>query len=177
MISFIRLTLVCLFLPSAVFAQTCPDLLPRSDEKAALLADIQTAPDEFTSRNLSRKLFEFWATAPDDNAQELLDSGMDRRAGYDFDAATIAFDALIEYCPNYPEGYNQRAFVRFLTADFEGALNDLEITVGFAPNHIAALAGMALTLQQMGRIDAAQMVLKRALALNPWLPERSMLIK
>ena len=46
-----------------------------------------------------------------------------------------------------------------------------------SPDHIAALAGKALTLTGLGRIDAAQGILRRALELNPWLPERGMLIE
>ncbi|MFT7523792.1 MAG: tetratricopeptide (TPR) repeat protein, partial [Candidatus Paceibacteria bacterium] len=144
---------------------------------ARLLATILAAPDEITSRFASRALFEFWATAPDDNAQELLDSGMSKRAAFDFGAANLAFDALIDYCPTYAEGYNQRAFVRFLQADFVAALDDLETTIELAPNHIAALAGMALTLHQLGRSQATQQVLRRALRLNPWLPERNLLLQ
>ena len=39
--------------------------------------------------------------------------------------ATDALDRLVEYCPNYAEGYNQRAFVSFLRQDFEAALVEL----------------------------------------------------
>jgi tetratricopeptide (TPR) repeat protein len=82
---------------------------------------------------------------------------------------------LIDYCPDYAEGYNQRAFVSFLTEDFEGALPDLDRTLELSPTHVGALAGKALTLLALSRQDEGQKVLKQALALNPWLSERALL--
>ena len=157
-------------------AQSCPELPPRADEKATLMEAVRLAPDAISARRSAHELWKFWAIAPDDKAQQLLDHGMARRGSYDFDAAKTAFDALIAYCPDYAEGYNQRAFIKFLREDYAAAISDLEKTIELAPDHIAALAGMALTLDRLGRIKASQSVLRQALALNPWLPERAMLI-
>jgi len=107
----------------------------------------------------------------------MLDWGMARRAIYDFDAAKEAFDALVAYCPDYAEGYNQRAFVAFLRGDYAAALEDLDEALARNPSHIAALSGKALTLMGLGRMAAAQGVLRDALALNPWLPERRYLVE
>ena len=172
------LLLPLLLVPAGVLAQqTCPPLPERADEKARLMEAVRKAPDYRSSRQAADALWRFWATAPDKRAQEMLDRGMSRRGVYDFDGARAAFDALIAYCPDYAEGYNQRAFINFLRADYATALGDLEKAVELAPDHIAALAGMALTLQRLGRIEASQRVLRKALALNPWLPERAMLIE
>jgi tetratricopeptide (TPR) repeat protein len=177
MLSFMRLFLIALLFPSTLAAQTCPPLPERTSERVELMEAVRTAPDYMTSRGAANNLWQFWSTAPDEKAQALLDRGMSKRGSYDFDGARSAFDELIAYCPNYPEGYNQRAFISFLREDFAAALMDLERTVELAPDHIAALAGMALTLQRMGRVEASQKVLREALALNPWLPERNLLIE
>ncbi len=86
--------------------------------------------------------------------------------------AIAAFDTLIEYCPQYAEGYNQRAFANFLQQDYALALEDLELALARNPNHIAAMSGKALTLMELGRHEAGQAVLREALKLNPWLAER-----
>jgi Tfp pilus assembly protein PilF len=101
---------------------------------------------------------------------------MERRAAYDFARALAFFDELVGYCPDYAEGWNQRAFVHFLNGDHALALEDLEIALSLSPGHIAAKAGLALTLMNLGRTEAGQSVLREALALNPWLPERGMLL-
>jgi tetratricopeptide (TPR) repeat protein len=172
-----RLFLIALLFPTTLAAQTCPPLPARAAERAELMEAVRIAPDYMTSRSAANKLWLFWSTAPDEKAQGLLDRGMSKRGSYDFDGAKAAFDELVAYCPDYAEGYNQRAFISFLREDFAAALMDLEKTVELAPDHIAALAGMALTLQRLGRVKASQKVLRDALALNPWLPERNLLIE
>jgi tetratricopeptide (TPR) repeat protein len=86
-----------------------------------------------------------------------------------------ALNRLIEYCPAYAEGYNQRAFTNYLQQDFEAALVDLDRALNILPTHVAALSGKALTLMGLGRSAEAQEVLRAALALNPWLQERALL--
>ncbi|MEP5198489.1 MAG: tetratricopeptide repeat protein, partial [Paracoccaceae bacterium] len=124
---------------------------------------------------IRQALWKLWATAPDAAAQALLDRGMSARGSYDFLGAIEAFDRLVEYCPDYAEGYNQRAFVNFLREDFEPALTDLDLALARNPNHVAALSGKALTLMGLGRGDEAQEVLREAIKLNPWIPERGLL--
>ncbi|MGO4915827.1 tetratricopeptide repeat protein [Pseudogemmobacter sp. W21_MBD1_M6] len=166
-----------LFLASPAFAQTCPVVTDQDPRKSELMSAVKDAPNEMEARALTNQLWEIWSKAPDAVAQEMLDRGMKHRAAYDFDAAIVAFDALIAYCPGYAEGYNQRAFVNFLRMDYPLAVGDLEKALELAPDHIAAMAGLALTLQGLGRTKAAQSALREALKLNPWLPERNMISK
>ncbi|MEM9550428.1 MAG: tetratricopeptide repeat protein, partial [Pseudomonadota bacterium] len=84
------------------------------------------------------------------------------------------FDTLIAYCPNYAEGYNQRAFVQFLRGDFRSAVEDLDRALALSPRHIAAMSGKALSLMGLDRLDEARLTMSDALALNPWLPERGL---
>ena len=153
----------------------CPPAPDVSEATTAILEQVRGAATEMEARALFNGVWELWTQAPDGPAQELLDRGMEARNAYDFIAALDAFDRLTEYCPEYAEGFNQRAFVNFLRADYEAALPDLEAALALRPDHVAALSGKALTLIGLGRADEAQIVLRQALALNPWLPERHLL--
>ncbi|MEM9474799.1 MAG: tetratricopeptide repeat protein [Pseudomonadota bacterium] len=163
---------LALFAPAAL---ACPALPDRSAEFAALFDEARAAPNEMLGRAASDKMWAIWTTAPDAAAQELLAQGMTARRYGDFLAAIRAFDALTTYCPDYAEGYNQRAFIYFLSGDPAKALPDLERTIAITPDHVGALSGLALTLIQLGREDEAQAYLRDALALNPWIPERGLL--
>lgn len=165
------------FVPAAGLAQSCPPAPDREAEIDALLGALKVAPDPAEGQRLSNALWAIWADAPDDRAQELLDRGMARRESYDYAGAIEAFDALVAYCPEYAEGYNQRAFVNFLRGEYAAALTDLERALARNPRHVAAMSGQALTLMHMGRMKAGQSVLRDALALNPWLPERAYLVE
>lgn len=164
--------LVALAAPASLSAETCP---PAPDHSAALdrlIAEVQVAPTEMQGRQIANQMWEYWADAPDARAQDMLDEGMRARANYDFATALDAFGRLIEYCPDYAEGYNQRAFVNYLRYEFEDSLVDLDRALDRSPRHIAALAGKGLVLIALGRDDEAQEVLRAAVALNPWLTER-----
>lgn len=155
-------------------AQTCPAVPDHVAGMEKLIMNIQAARTEADARLASDQMWELWTDAPDEQAQAMLDRGMTRRRSFDFLGALSDLDALVAYCPDYAEGYNQRAFVNYLAHDYAAALVDLDRAIALSPNHIAALSGRALTLVGLGRIADARQALETALALNPWLPERGL---
>lgn len=171
----IAITLIAMLGAGTAFAETCPAYAIDEDRRAALMGQVKIAPTEQVAQRISNKLWEIWTTAPNKQAQELLDEGMERRAAFDLDGAMIAFNALVDYCPDYAEGYNQRAFVLFIRQEYATALADLDAAIERSPEHLGALAGKALTLLGLKQDVAAQAVLREALELNPWLPERRFL--
>ena len=158
-------------------SSTCPAAPDHDAALSTLISKVQNAKTEFEGQQISNQMWALWADAPDATAQKMLDTGMSQRASYDYTGALEQFDALVAYCPDYAEGYNQRAFVNFLTGDYETALTDLDLALDRSPRHIAAIAGKAMTLIALQRDAEAQTVLRRALRLNPWLGERRFLIE
>lgn len=171
--------LVCALalIAAPAFAETCPPVGDYSDELAGLRIAANAAADERAGRVVSDKMWEIWLRAPDERAQTALDRGMRQRGSYDFAGAYDSFDLLVEYCPVYAEGYNQRAFISYLREDYPAALVDLDEALELSPNHVAAQSGRALTLMQLGQITEARVQLEAALKNNPWLSERALLAK
>lgn len=167
--------ILALLLPAGgALAAICPEAPDHSEALDGLIAQIQSAETETEARRISNRMWEFWADAPDQQAQAILDRGMTRRAAWDLLGALAEFDRLVDYCPDYAEGYNQRAFVNYLRQDFRAALVDLDRALDLSPRHVAAMSGKALTLLALDRIDEARNLLDAALKLNPWLPERGL---
>lgn len=161
-------------LASPVMA-ACPAAPDITSEMDGLIDRIHAATNDAAAREVSGEMWQLWLKAPDAIAQETLDNGMRRRASYDFLGAIAQYDKLIEYCPAYAEGYNQRAFVHFLTESYEKALVDLDAALALSPRHVGAQSGRALTLMNLGRLAEARSQLLEALANNPWLSERFLL--
>ena len=92
------------------------------------------------------------------------------------DRALAILDGVVSQAPDYAEGWNQRAFIRFLKDDLDGSLEDIDRTLELEPKHFAALAGKAMILMRQGRMELGQAALRRAVEIHPWLKERSMLI-
>jgi len=155
--------------------ETCPPAPNHADALADIITDLQKAKSEPEARLINGGLWELWTDAPDEKAQRLLDTGMSRLSTGNLRGAYEVLDQLVTYCPDYAEGYNQRAFSSYLQQDFAAALVDLDRTLEIIPNHIGALSGRGLTLLGLGREDEAQEALKAAVALNPWLSERQLI--
>ena len=170
-----RTLILALLFPVSALAETCPPAPDISGELAPLLSELKRAPDPAAAQPLTNEIWLLWTRAPDDRAQALLDEGMAKRSGYDLTGAEALLTELVTYCPDYAEGWNQRAFVKFLDARYPEALEDLERALELSPDHFAVMSGMALTLMNLGRVEVAQSILGKAVDINPWLPERSLL--
>lgn len=155
--------------PSALLADT-------TSERERLFAALKSAKTEREGREAENAIWRWWLNqAPTLEVRDAIDHGMERRESYDFEAAETAFDIAVRDAPDYAEGWNQRAFARFLRDNVDGALSDLERAVDLEPKHFGAWSGMFHILLQMGRTEVAYAALERAVAIHPWLKERGML--
>ena len=171
----LKVLLIWLLFSTMASAQDCPALPDASAEKTALYADLAASPDEMAAALIANRLWALWRLAPDSKAQDLLNRGMAMRQVFDLPESTLILSELIAYCPDYPEGYNQRAFTRYLAQDYQGSLDDIEIVLKTEPKHFGALSGKALVQMNMGLSGQAKLTMIEALKVHPWLTERQLL--
>ena len=158
-----------------VLACTMPDPQEVAAERDPLFDGLKSAKSEAAGQALAREIWTLFSTAPDATAQDLLDRGVRYIERGQFESAEAMLGELIAYCPDYAEGWNQRAFARFLQRDFEGALADIDRTLDIEPRHFGALAGRGLTFLSQGRETLAHKAIRDGLAVHPWLGERRFL--
>lgn len=155
--------------------EMCGALPDRSAERAGLVAALETSPDALAGQDAANALWRHWTQAPDPLAQRLLDQGMQSIQFGEPDAAVVVLNDLVAYCPDFPEGWNQRAFARFLSGDFDGSLADIEETLAREPAHFGAYAGKVMILVRQNRRGLARLTLIEALKVHPWLQESALL--
>jgi len=149
-----------------------------STEKLKLFEALATAKNAQVARTAEGAIWEYWFDqSPTPNIRASLDAGMERREAYDYEAAENHFDLVVESAPDYAEGYNQRAFIRFLRENYEEAQADLEVVLSLEPDHFGAMSGMYHILQIQNRPKAAIKILQKAVAVHPWLNEHANLPK
>ncbi|MGB5865156.1 MAG: hypothetical protein WBG95_12755 [Sulfitobacter sp.] len=163
--------------PTFAMAQDCPAGVDVTGELDQLITQAQEAGTVQQGRAASDGMWKVWLRAPDEKAQAMLDRGMAARGSFDFEGAKRAFTELIVYCPDYAEGWNQRAFIDFMREEYDSALSDLDRTLVLQPRHVAAQSGRGLTLMNMGRTAEARKQMLEAVANNPWLSEAALLSK
>ena len=152
------------------------DEVARAEERQDLLSALKAAPNEKVALAAVTAIWELWQTAPDEQAQTLLDNARKRMRVYDFNGAMEHLDELVAYAPDYAEGWNTRATTLFLQEKYDLSLDDVEKTLAIEPAHFGALSGKAVILMRQGRAALSQKALRRAVEINPYLRERSMLI-
>jgi tetratricopeptide (TPR) repeat protein len=165
--------LACVSMP---IARAAAETRTQRDSRL-LFMQLRNAGSEREARSVEDAIWRMWmAQAPTQAVANAVSEAMRRRERYDWDGALVLLDEATSAAPDYAEGWNQRAFVRFLKQDLDGSLEDIERALLLEPNHFAALAGKAIILMQQGRIELGQKALREAVTLHPWLKERSMLI-
>lgn len=146
--------------------------------RAELLEQLANADSPETGRQAEDAMWNFWFDhAPTPAARQLLDAGIKRREAYDYESAEKLFNELVILAPNYSEGYNQRAFIRFLRGNHAEAQADLEKALTLEPKHFGALAGLYQIHMILNRPKAGFEFLRQAVQIHPWLRERSALPK
>ncbi|QUJ75259.1 hypothetical protein KDD17_09570 [Sulfitobacter albidus] len=169
-----RLILTLALISGPAFGQ-CPASPDIEAELGALIDQATAATNQTQGREAGEAMWKVWLRAPDETAQEVLDRGMRKRDSFNLVGARDDFTRLTEYCPDYAEGWNQRAFASYLMQDYPAALVDLDRALVLQPRHVAAQSGRALTLMQMGRLAEARAQMLEAVANNPWLSEAALL--
>jgi tetratricopeptide (TPR) repeat protein len=165
------LTVLLLVLSGAALAQD----KPTAADYETLLTSLSHAKTQTEADQLSNEIWQIWLTAPDDAAQAVLDAAMERRQAHDFLGAIKELDVLVAHYPDYAEGWNQRATVRFLRGELDASLADVAEVLKREPRHFGALSGKALILYRQGKIPLAQIAVREALKHHPFLRERSIL--
>jgi len=167
--------LVCIVVSSAVHANSEAS---ETEQFTRLLENLAKAQTQLDGQIAEGAVWEYWFDlSPTPEARAELDAAIERREAYDYEAAENHLDKLIDAAPNYAEGYNQRAFIRFLRENFDGSKTDLEKTLTIEPSHFGALAGLYQIFTRTGEHDQALAMLIEAVSLHPWLKERSALPK
>jgi tetratricopeptide (TPR) repeat protein len=146
-------------------------------DRAALFAALAAAKSDAEAREVEDRLWTFWRSLADDESRQLLEQSREAQLRFDYAEALIYNKAVVEHAPQFAEGWNQLGYVYFLAGQYDASLDAIEHVLALEPMHYAALAGKGIILYYAGKVDEAQVPLKRALAINPWLKERNLIGK
>lgn len=116
-------------------------------------------------------LWQIWCRSGDAGVDALLQEGIQALERGALAEAVAMFTQVIEQAPEFAEGYNKRATVYYLMGEYAQSIADCEATVGRNPYHFGALSGEGLCCLALGQLRKAQDLFRKALAVNPNMPE------
>jgi Tfp pilus assembly protein PilF len=114
-------------------------------------------------------LWELWGTSGVPEIDRLLQRGIEAMERRDLIAAEAIFTDVIRRAPDFAEGWNKRATVRYLGDNHAAAIADCEETLARKPHHFGALSGQGLCHMALGQHHEAADLFRRTLAVHPHL--------
>ena len=139
---------------------------PRLDE---LFARLAVTKDGSEAHAIEAVIWNIWSKADTAGARVLLSQGTADMAAGRHEAALASFDAVVDLEPDFAEGWNKRATVRYLMDDFAGSVADIKRTVALEERHFGALSGLGLIYDQLDQKEAAIKAFRAALEIHPHL--------
>jgi tetratricopeptide (TPR) repeat protein len=138
-----------------------------AEMRADLYRRLAESKDSDETEGLVGLLLESYALSGSDTGDLLLRRAHKAIGQREFDAAENILDATVTLLPDWAEGWNARATLRYLDDDFDGSMADIAETLKREPRHLGALLGMAKILQARDKSEDALKVYERVLAIAP----------
>ena len=125
--------------------------------------------DPVRAARAANELWQMWHRSGQPQLDALLLQGIDAMQGGRLEEADRLFTRLIETAPDFAEGWNKRATVRYMAKDYAGSIADCRETLARNPNHFGALSGQGLCHVALGEYREAAGLFRRTLAVHPHL--------
>ena len=125
--------------------------------------------DRLSAANAEAFLWRQWCRSGDLEADRVFRAGIDAMQNGELELAETLFGKVIEMAPQFAEGWNKRATVRYARQNFAGSIGDCQETLTRNPNHFGASAGQGLCHMSIGEYREAAICFRRALEIHPHL--------
>lgn len=139
----------------------------RDPRLGELFARLKTTSDRRQAHEVEQMIWFIWSRSPSAGASLMLRQGTEYMNEGKHDAAQANFNAVVELAPEFSEGWNKRATVRYLMGDYEGSIEDIKRTLSLEERHFGALSGLGLIYDSLDENKAALEAFRAALEINP----------
>ena len=155
-------------LPAATLAQGGPTLDAALDRLYDRLAKAQSDKE---AENIAIAIQRSELRSGSDTADLLMDRALTALQASKTDTAIKLLNAVIHLRPQYAEAWNKRATAYYLKNDYVRSIADIAQTLSRNPREYGAWNGLGMMLIDIGDKKHAYEALKKALAINPHLPD------
>ena len=138
-----------------------------AEARADLYARLAVSTDADETEGLVGLLIGAYAQSGSDTGDLLLQRARKAMGEKEYDAAEQILDSTIALLPDWAEGWNARATLRYLDDDYDGSMADIAEVLKREPRHLGALLGMSHILEARDKKEQALKVCERVLAIAP----------
>ena len=105
-----------------------------------LFDNLRSAQSAEQAKSVEQGIWRVWLQSESPTVTLLLSNALEAQEKGDLDKAEALLNALVEAAPDFAEGWNRRATLRFMRDDYTGAVADIQRTLALEPRHFGALA-------------------------------------
>ncbi|MDP6566436.1 MAG: hypothetical protein QF578_16525 [Alphaproteobacteria bacterium] len=139
---------------------------PRLDE---LFGRLHSVEDGKQARLIEGLIWRVWLETDSATVDLLMGRAVTAMSAERYRESLELLDTIVQLAPDYAEGWNKRATVRYLIGQDRAAIADVERTLELEPRHFGALSGLGLIHKRLENEAAALEAFEQALAVNPHL--------
>jgi len=114
-------------------------------------------------------LWSAWCRSGDVEADRIFRSGVEAMQQGKLAQAEEFFDRVIALKPDFAEGWNKRATLRYMRRNYSGSIADCQQTLARNPHHFGAASGQGLCHLSLNEFREAAVCFRRALEIHPHL--------
>ncbi|MDH3380181.1 MAG: tetratricopeptide repeat protein [Gammaproteobacteria bacterium] len=152
---------IALLLPTAGMADQSDQ---RLDE---LFVILQSNKSSVELRQAESDIWAIWFDSGREDIDRLMSEAGKAVQSGDLAQAEVLYSQVIELVPEFSEGWNRRATVRYYRQDYEGSLDDIRLTLQLEPRHFGAIWGLGMILGRKRDFTGAIAAFERLLELKP----------
>ena len=142
-----------------------------------LLDKLQKAETIIEAEIIRKKIWNKWIYQVPKNLQKDLNYALDEFYSGRLASAEKAFTDLIIKDPNYTEGWNKRATIRYMLNDLDGSLKDIKTVLEQQPRHFGAISGSGMIYFKKKKYQTALRFYKILNTIDPMNKESKNFIK
>jgi len=122
---------------------------------------------EFVRNFAEQGLWLLWSRSGDAAIDQLMADGVQAMQEGRHADAIAKFSQVIERKPDFAEGWNKRATVRYLAGQYSESIADCDEVLKRNPHHFGALSGLGEIYLRLEKPEQALEWFRRALQVNP----------
>jgi len=146
-----------------------------SDQTDARLDEIfitlKTSDDADLLGEAEATIWEIWFDSGQEDIDTMMEAARHTVLAGELAMAEAIYTQVIEKMPEYSEGWNRRATVRYYRKDYEGSLQDIHRTLILEPRHFGAIWGLGMILGWQRDFSGAISAFERLLEIKPNAPD------
>ncbi len=153
-----------------VFAVPARAAEPNKDALPVLLDRLAKTTEQEQANLIAEEVWAHFFNSGSASVDLILQRGIAAQAAENFDLASDFYADVIEFAPDFAEGWNRRAGLEYQRGEYAAALEDLAMAIKLQPRHFGAMAGLGLVFERLGSAKGAYKAYQDALAIHPFLP-------